>query len=201
MPPNGARASLCTELPPVNSRLGYPSDLRLVRLGLRIELAPSYCKRLEARSSRLARPFKVVCKDYRTAGILDSDYITWWGGHPPLLDVEVLRHLHQEYLNGRIRATAIAVALFDQQWAGNADHWPHLRKYSIWSESVSFDERAQCLWAMYHPQLYQRLSNDTFDRTQTCARARGVRAARSSNPFLLVPVTTMHPRVMRGRPC
>lgn len=138
------------------------------------EIAPKYCTHLQQLSARLhaehARNFTIHCTDYRRHVGLDADFVTWWAEEPILKNKNVLSALKAQLQQGRLRATAEAIMIFDPKWG------PDRRDHQLvmagtyadkptWTEDVQVEETALC-----------RNSTDARLRKKPylCGRARGI---------------------------
>ena len=138
-----------------------------------VELEPSYCAQLRARSASLLERtrsnFSVLCSDYRKAkhGELDGDVFTWWQQFPHLRNLEVLQQLRRMSDHGKIRPSAEAIVLFDPTEPTDEASWRLLHErfqWMTWAEEVQFDEREAC----------KSSSNEQLRRKRwLCNRARG----------------------------
>ena len=88
----------------------------VARSAIAVEKDPKYCQKLEERSKALrgkgANGFDVKCSGYQEA-TLDADVFTWWQQEPHLKNAEVLSHLRRHQQEGKIRAGAQAILLFE----------------------------------------------------------------------------------------
>lgn len=114
---------------------------RVTKSATAVEMDPAYCKKL-----RGAANFSVHCARYQA--VLDkpstADVYTWWQQAPHLTNSEALRHLRAAQRQGKIRATAEAVMLFDHSWPEDTRSWSKLQPHVAWHTSVAYDERDTC---------------------------------------------------------
>ena len=115
-----------------------------------IEYDEKYCRQLRNLSTAIeaqhpGKSFQVTCSDFRKGGVLDADIITWWEMGPALLNLPALLHLSKEQKEGRLRASAEAILLFDLKWKDDLKSWHAVCLMSSWSALVPFDEKERCL--------------------------------------------------------
>ena len=140
---------------------------RFAKSAVAVEMDLPYCAKLRQRSTVLmhttSRNFSTRCARYQD-DTPDADVYTWWQAVPRLRNEAVLSHLGLLQREGRIRASAEAVVLFDESHGPDLSSLRRLHRHFRWSERVRFDEFALCLHLLPpgHP-----------DR-RWCKRARGI---------------------------
>ena len=132
-----------------------------------IEYNEAYCKTLRASSAQIeaAHPghgYSVACSDYRTAGVLDADIVTWWE-QSPLDNLPALEQLLKEQKAGRVRSGAEAILLFDPKWRLDMESWLQLVPHAAWSAKIPFNEGRRCA----------KMLGKSKDASETCERAFG----------------------------
>ena len=132
-----------------------------------IDINESCCKMLRASSAQIeaAHPghgYSVSCSDYRTAGVLDADIITWWE-QAPLDNIPALEQLLNEQRAGRVRNGAEAIVLFDSNWRLDMESWLKLVPHAAWSAKIPFNEGRRCV----------KMLGKSEDASEMCDRAVG----------------------------
>lgn len=146
--------------------LGLVAGLNVVEIGTRhgddvecyahsaahmraVEYDQKYCEKLLLRNETLFRRnghwFTVQCQNFRDAGTLDADIITWWHDSPTLTDPALLRHLAEEQRLGFIRKTARVVFLSDLKSKNDLPTWAVMRQGAEGRWRVPFSEKYDCL--------------------------------------------------------
>ena len=164
-----ARRFYNTSIVEIGTRNGDGIDCfaRVASAATAVEISTAYCTRLRERSAASGRGFNVTCADYRASSVLDADFITFWSQLPHMTNAQVLRHIRGEVQRGRVRASAVAVPLFDVGGAMNdCASWEMLQPLAAWHEPVAFDETELC--RRRHPS-----NAHGKHASQSCARARG----------------------------
>jgi hypothetical protein len=137
---------------------GMACFTRIARKSVAIEMDPEYCRKLEQRAALVAdgrAAFSVRCDRYQVVKE-DADVFTWWQQSPHLKNVEVLQHLRGQQDAGWIRRDALAIVLIENGFPDDMRSYHAVRNFSIWSETVAFDETALCRKRLRKPWLRAR---------------------------------------------
>ena len=126
---------------------GMACFAQVTRSASAVEMDPSACKKLQARSLTLGkkgnRTFFIQCDRYQALS-LDADVFTWWQQEPHLKNGEVLHHLRRQQHKGQIRAQARAILLFERGYDEDMSSFNYWQNFSQWIEEISFDEQRLC---------------------------------------------------------
>ena len=146
--------------------LGLVAGLNVVEIGTRhgddvecyahsaahmraVEYDQKYCEKLLLRNETLFQRsghwFTVQCQNYRDAGTLDADIITWWHDSPTLTDPALLRHLVDEQRLGFIRKTARVIFMSDLKSKNDLPTWAVMHPGAEGRWRVPFNEKYDCL--------------------------------------------------------
>ena len=135
------------------------------------EIERKYCDALSERLQKIpGAKYAVLCHDYRHTVSLKADVVLWWQHAPHLVNEKVLNDLS---VMGS-RKNALAISLHDNKWKQDVDSFYRLRPHALWSDTISFDERAFCCKRHGKPANCAENSRHAIaDNRITCDRAYG----------------------------
>ena len=149
---------------------GMSCFAQVTRSATAVELSRPYCERPQKRSEALLQAkgasFAVACEDYRVAKGLDADIFTWWQEPPHLHNFAVLDSLHRLVGSGQVRASAMAILIFDQGFYLDRRDWRRLTQvvnWTSWTQEVKVNETAACRRGPREAQKWCERATGTFN--------------------------------------